>query len=164
MSASTSTALTNPQELLDPRGTRFAAAITAVVLAATLILGPAWGLPLLVGQLLAFAIGSLLGVRLHPYGWLFRKLVRPRLAPPTEWEDARPPRFAQTVGLVFAFVGLFAALANLDLVFYVAIGFALVAALLNAIFSFCLGCELYLLGRRVLGSSRSKTAEQVVQP
>ena len=31
-----------------------------------------------------------------------------------------------------------------------AIGLALVAALLNALFNFCLGCELYLLGKRVL--------------
>ena len=30
----------------------------------------------------------------------------------------------------------------------VAIGFALVAALLNAVFRFCLGCELYLLIKR----------------
>ena len=30
-------------------------------------------------------------------------------------------------------------------------GFALAAALLNAVFDFCLGCELYLLGARVLG-------------
>ena len=32
----------------------------------------------------------------------------------------------------------------------VAIGFALVAALLNAVFRFCLGCELYLLFKRAV--------------
>jgi hypothetical protein len=36
-------------------------------------------------------------------------------------------------------------------VFYIATGFALVAATLNAVFDFCLGCEMYLLGRRLLG-------------
>ena len=37
------------------------------------------------------------------------------------------------------------------MVFYVATGFALIAATLNAVFDFCLGCELYLVGRRLLG-------------
>ena len=31
----------------------------------------------------------------------------------------------------------------------VAVGFALAAALLNAAFGFCLGCEMYLLGKRL---------------
>jgi len=35
---------------------------------------------------------------------------------------------------------------------YVAVAFALGAAFLNAAFDFCLGCEMYLLGRRVLGA------------
>ena len=65
-------------------------------------------------------------------------------------EDAAPPRFAQAVGLGFAVVGLIGALAGWSALFDVAIGFALVAALLNAVFDFCLGCELYLLGKRVL--------------
>ena len=37
-----------------------------------------------------------------------------------------------------------------------ATGFALAAALLNAVFGFCLGCELYLIGARVF--SRAATA------
>ena len=35
----------------------------------------------------------------------------------------------------------------------VAVGFALVAALLNALFAFCLGCEVYLLARRITAPS-----------
>lgn len=135
-------------ETVDPRSPRFGAAITSVVLAATLILGPTWGLPLLVLQALAFGAGSLLGLRFQPYGWVYRTVVRPRLAPPAETEDARPPRFAQTVGLVFALGGLAGALASLPALFHVAVGFALLAALLNAIFDFCLGCEVYLLAAR----------------
>jgi hypothetical protein len=34
----------------------------------------------------------------------------------------------------------------------VAVGFALVAALLNAVFAFCLGCEVYLLVRRFIAT------------
>ena len=82
---------------------------------------------------------------------MFRRFLRPRLGAPAHLEDPRPPRFAQTVGLVFAATALVGALAGWVLVFQVALAFALVAALLNAIFDVCLGCELYLLGRRLRG-------------
>lgn len=136
---------------IDPRGPRFGAAITSVVLAVTLILGP--GTPafvLLVLQTAVFALGSLVGLNAQPYGVLYRRFVRPRLGAPAELEDPRPPRFAQTVGLVFAVAGLVGLLVT-PVLFYVAVGFALVAAVLNAVFDFCLGCEVYLLGRRVAG-------------
>lgn len=136
--------------LIDPRGQRFAAALTSLLLAVTLILGPGAGLWVLAVQALAFAAGSLLGLSSSPWGLIYQRAVRPRLGPPTQLEDARPPRFAQTVGLGFAVVGLIGAIAGLPALFFVATGFALVAALLNAVFSFCLGCELYLLGARVL--------------
>ena len=95
-----------------------------------------------------FAIGALRGVQHTPHAWLFRTLVRPRLGAPDELEDPAPPRFAQAVGLAFALVGLVGFLAGVTLVAQVAVGFALVAALLNAVFRFCLGCEVYLLFRR----------------
>ncbi|MGV8910187.1 MAG: DUF4395 domain-containing protein [Propionicimonas sp.] len=136
---------------IDPRGPRFGAAVTAVLLAVAIVLGPGLGLPLLIIQTFAFGAGSLLGLRYQPWGWVFRRFVRPRLDPPAELEDERPPRFAQTVGLVFAIVGLIGAFAGSPVVFYVATGFALIAAILNSVFDFCLGCELYLLGRRLLG-------------
>ena len=50
---------------------------------------------------------------------------------------------------VFAVVGLVGYLSGLTLLGAVATGFALVAALLNAVFGLCLGCELYLLIQRV---------------
>jgi Domain of unknown function (DUF4395) len=139
----------NSNTRIDPRGPRFGAAITSVVLAAALILGGTPGLILLALQTAVFALGAGLGLSAQPYGWIYRTFVRPRLAPPTELEDELPPRFAQAVGLVFAVVGLAGGLAGLPVVFLVATGFALVAALLNAVFAFCLGCELYLLGRRL---------------
>jgi hypothetical protein len=138
---------------VDPRGPRFGAAITAVLLAVILILGP--GVPalvLLVIQTIAFGLGSLVGLHAQPYGLIYKSLVRPRLSPPSELEDPRPPRFAQTVGLIFAVAGLIGLIAALPVLFYIAIAFALVAALLNSVFNFCLGCELYLLGRRALGN------------
>ena len=144
-------------ELVDPRGQRFAAAITAGLLVFALILGPVAGLGILLVQTLAFAAGSVLGLRYHPWGWIYRVLVRPRLDAPKELEDARPPRFAQTVGLVFGVTGLIGAVAGLPALFYLAVGFALIAALLNAVFNLCLGCELYLLAKRLLG--RIETAK-----
>jgi hypothetical protein len=93
------------------------------------------------------------GLQAQPYGVFFRGVVRPRLAPPTDFEDPAPPRFAQTVGLGFALVGLIGLLAGATTVAYVAVGFALAAAFLNAVFAYCLGCEVYLLGKRVLSRS-----------
>jgi len=139
--------------LIDPRGPRFGAAVTSVVLAAALLLGGTPGLILLALQAAVFALGAGLGLAAQPYGRLYRAFVRPRLAPPAELEDERPPRFAQGVGLAFALVGLAGGLVGVPAVFLVATGFALVAALLNAVFAFCLGCELYLLGRRLRHSA-----------
>ncbi|WP_380281378.1 DUF4395 domain-containing protein [Kitasatospora purpeofusca] len=130
---------------IDPRGPRFAAALTTVVLAAVLLTGSG---VLLAAQTLVFALGALGGLRRSPYGWLYRTLVRPRLAPPAETEDERPPRFAQGVGLVFAAVGTTGLLTGIGWLGLLATGFALAAAFLNAAFGYCLGCELYPLVHR----------------
>ena len=134
---------------IDARGPRFGAVITTVVLAVTLLTIPSTlSLVLLSLQTVAFALGSLVGVHAQPYGVLFRKVVRPRLGAPTKLEDPAPPRFAQTVGLGFALVGLVGLVTGATTLAYVAVGFALGAAVLNAAFDFCLGCEMYLLGKR----------------
>src|SRR4051794_7782263 len=92
---------------IDPRGPRFTASVTLVVLAAVLLLAPApAGLALLAAQAVFFAVGAFRGVQHPPTAYVFRRLVRPRLAAPSHLEDARPPRFAQAVGLVFALVSL----------------------------------------------------------
>lgn len=144
------TAPTGTPAGIDPRGPQLAAALTAVVLAAVLLLAPhPVGIALLGLQTLLFAIGAVAGVQRTPHAWLFRTLVRPRLAPPTELEDPAPPRFAQAVGLAFALAGLVALLAGATVIGQVAVGFALAAALLNAVFAFCLGCEVYLLVARL---------------
>ncbi|MGZ4498447.1 MAG: DUF4395 domain-containing protein [Nocardioides sp.] len=135
---------------LDPRGPQFAAALTSVVLAAVLLLAPGpVGVALLVVQAVLFAVGATRGVQHTPHAWLFKTFVRPRLAAPTELEDPAPPRFAQAVGLAFTVVGLLGFAAGLPVLGLVATGFALAAALLNAIFAFCLGCEMYLLIQRL---------------
>ncbi len=97
---------------IDPRGPRFAAAVTSVVLAAVLLSPAPLAIALIALQTALFAVGAGLGVQHTPYAWVFRKLVRPRLGPPSELEDAAPPRFAQAVGLVFATVALVGFLAG----------------------------------------------------
>ncbi|MGW3241036.1 DUF4395 domain-containing protein [Streptomyces sp. NPDC001070] len=133
---------------IDARGPRFGASVTSVVLAVVLITGSAW---LLAVQALVFAIGAAAGVQKSPYGLLYRVAVRPRLGPPTETEDPAPPRFAQAVGLAFAFVGLAGYAAGLAWLGLAATACALAAAFLNAVFGYCLGCEMYLLLRRTTG-------------
>ncbi len=136
---------------VDPRGPRFGAAVTTVVLAVVLVLLPRpVATVLLVWQAVAFGLGAFAGLQAQPYGWLFRVLVRPRLAPPTELEDERPPRFAQLVGFLFVAVALLGLALGETIVAQIAVAFALAAAFLNAAFAFCLGCEMYLLGRRIL--------------
>ncbi|MFB7241155.1 DUF4395 domain-containing protein [Streptomyces populi] len=131
---------------IDARGPRFGAAVTAVVLAVALITGSVW---LLAWQTLAFALGAAGGVARSPYGLAFGKVVRPRLGPPTEFESPEPPRFAQTVGLGFAVVGLIGWTAGPAWLGSAATACALAAAFLNAAFGYCLGCEMYLVVRRV---------------
>ncbi|MFF8012336.1 DUF4395 family protein [Streptomyces sp. NPDC007929] len=131
---------------IDARGPRFGAAVTAAVLAVVLVTGSAW---LLAWQTLAFALGAAGGVRRSPYGLLFARVVRPRLGPPTRFEAPEPPRFAQAVGLLFAGLGLVGLTLGPGWLGLAATGAALAAAFLNAAFGYCLGCELYLLARRV---------------
>jgi hypothetical protein len=136
-----------PSRLVDVRGPRFAAWITSAVLAVVLLTG---NVALLLVQALVFALGAFLGMRWHPYGALFRVLVAPRLGPPREREPESPLRFAQYVGLLFAAVAVVGYSLGAPLVGATAAGLALAAALLNAATGFCLGCELYLIVRRVL--------------
>jgi hypothetical protein len=135
---------------IDPRGQQFAAALTSAVLAVTLLTAPGTaGVVLLGWQALVFAVGVGLGPQRTPYAWVFRTFVRPRLSAPTDLEDPAPPRFAQAVGLGFATVGLLGYLSGVELLGAIAVGLALAAALLNAVFGFCLGCEIYLQAKRL---------------
>ncbi|MFE7227168.1 DUF4395 domain-containing protein [Nocardioides sp. NPDC057577] len=147
MSETSSTTAT--QIGIDPRGPQFTAAVTVVVLILALLLPQPWALVVTVIQTVLFAIGAGLGVQRTPHAWLFKKFVRPRLGAPDELEDPAPPRFAQGVGLAFLLVALVGYLLSATLVAQIALGLALVAAVLNAVFRFCLGCEIYLLIRRL---------------
>jgi Domain of unknown function (DUF4395) len=132
---------------IDPRGPRFGALITTVVLIVVLITGSVW---LLAAQAVVFAIGAIFGLRNAPYGFIYRLAIRPRLGPPKELEAEAPPRFAQGVGLLFAAVGVIGYATGTTPLGIAATALALIAAFLNGAFGLCLGCELYLLIRRIV--------------
>jgi len=132
---------------IDPRGPRFGAVLTTLVLAVVLVTGSVW---LLAAQLVVFAIGALAGLRYAPYGLLYRHFVRPRLGPPANPEPEAPPRFSQGVGMVVAAAGVACYAAGVTAGGIVFTTLALVAAFLNAAFDFCLGCHMYLFIQRNL--------------
>ena len=128
--------------VIDARGPRFSAAITVVVLAAALA---TQSLPLITFQLAVFLIGATKGPQFTPYAFLFKSLIKPRLKGEFVPEDVRPPQFAQVIGFLFAATAVAGLLSGLTALFTIATGFALAAAFLNAVFNYCLGCEVYLL-------------------
>lgn len=143
------TATSSNAQGIDPRGPRFGATITLIFLTVTLalFLGTQYiaATAVLAYIVVIFAIGAFAGISRHPYGYLFKKLVRPRLQPPAELEDVKPPTFAQLIGFVITAAGLVFALLGLYPAAIVAVAFAFVAAFLNSVFGYCLGCQMYVL-------------------
>lgn len=158
---------------IDARGPRFAAYVTAVLLLVATLLGlvgistgrddasgawvlatasftdrladPGFLLVLVIALLFVWGVAS---PRTAPWGVLYRRVVQPRLSAPTDFEDPRPPRFAQGVGLFVTAVGLVLHLAGVPWALPIAAAMAFVAAFLNAVFGLCLGCQLYLVLQR----------------
>jgi hypothetical protein len=157
---------------IDPRGPRFAAGITALLLLVDVFLGlttpigatvaeraaePAFLLLVVIALLFLWGV---LSPRTAPWGALYRTLIQPRLSPPTDLEDPRPPRFAQGVGLFVVTIGLILHLAGVPWALPIAAAAAFIAAFLNAVFGLCLGCQLYLVLQRagIVGRERPATA------
>jgi Domain of unknown function (DUF4395) len=136
---------------IDPRGPRFNQAVLAVALLAGFAADARWVPPVFAVVLL---LGAAFGPRYGPFLRLYADVVRPRLRPPAELEDPRPPRFAAAVGVLFlaAAKAAFAAGA-------VGVGWALalvVAALagLAATTGICVGCEVYVWAARLAAVRR----------
>jgi hypothetical protein len=129
---------------IDARGPQLNAALTSLVLVLALATATTpVGVALLAVQAALFLTAVVLGVQRTPAAWLYRHVVRPRIGPAKRWEDPRPPRFAQGVGLAFALAGLAGFVVGPTWLGYTATGLALVAALLNATLQICLGCRIY---------------------
>jgi len=133
--------MSNRNKLIDARGPRFGALITTLVLAGVLLTESLW---LLIFQTVIFFIGAVFGPANSPYAMIYKKFIQSKLRSSLITEDSRPPQFAQGVGLMFALIALIGLYLELNLVFLISISFALFAAVLNAFFNFCLGCQMYL--------------------
>jgi hypothetical protein len=130
---------------IDPRGPRFNQAVLAVALLGGFLVDWRVVVPVFAVVLLA---GAALGPRYGPFLVLYAKAVRPRLGPPAELEDPRPPRFAAAVGAAFLAAATLAFVAGHPAVGW---GLALVVAGLAALAAttgICVGCEIYLLAAR----------------
>jgi hypothetical protein len=137
-----SSSLTPPARYIDPRGQRFGAGLSAVLLAVAIVAGQFW-LAALVG--LNLLISSAFGTRLFLPGRPWRLIKTTLRLGPTEPEHEYPPRFAQALGGIFLAIGSVAFAAGLPLV-----GWTLAAAVaglqtLLATTGYCLGCKLYFL-------------------
>lgn len=131
---------------IDPRGPRFNQAVLTVALLVGFLADLKVVVPVFAAVLF---LGAAFGPRYGPFLRLYAELIRPRLAPPAELEDARPPRFAAAIGVAFLVAASVAFAAGAS-----AVGWTLalvVAALagLAAVTGICVGCEVYLfLARR----------------
>jgi hypothetical protein len=144
----------NAPKGLDPRGPRFGAAITSVlmVLVIYLSLDPATiavALGIMIFSVSMFVIGTAVGPAKHPYSYVYKYLVRPALKPPSALENATPVHFAQFVGLIVTGTGLVLHLLGVAYALPVAAAAAFTAAFLNAVFAYCLGCQMYLGLKRI---------------
>jgi Domain of unknown function (DUF4395) len=129
-------------DVIDSRGPRTNQAVIGLVTLLALATGWWWLLALLALQL---AVGLRFGRRYCLPCLLWFEVLQPRFGE-GPLEDARPPRFANGVGLVVLGSAALAYAAGLT-----ALGFALGAlvaalALLSAVTGFCTGCEAYKLG------------------
>jgi hypothetical protein len=146
---------------IDPRGPRVTAGVTGIVVLVVVALGLV-GLTtaatvLLVVQAVVFLIAAIVGAARHPYGFVFKRLIRPRLAAPVELEDPAPPTFSQGVGFVVVALGIVLQLIGVPYAVVVAAAAAFVVAFLNSVFGYCVGCQIYLLLARI-GVIRRKPA------
>ncbi len=133
--------------VVDARAPRTNQAVVGLVALVAVTAGPWWLLALLAAQL---AVGLTLGRRYCLPCVVYFELIQPRFGE-GPLEDARPPRFANLVGLV-----VLAAASGAYAAGWEAVGLALGAlvaalALLAALTGFCAGCTAYRLGYRLTG-------------
>ncbi len=129
--------------LIDPRGHRFGAAFSVVLLAAAFVAGQ----PVIV-MLIALALGvsAWFGTRYSVLGrpWpLVRRVLR--IGPPAELESEFPPRFAQALGATFLGVATIAFLLDLTMLGWIVTAAVAGLQITLAATGYCLGCRLYFL-------------------
>ncbi len=135
--------LTPPARRIDPRGQRFGAGVSAVVLVAAFVLQLPW-LAILVG--LNLAISAAFGTRFFLPGRAWPVVRRTlRLGPPAEPEHEYPPRFAQALGAAFIGLGAVAFALGASPLGWLLVGAVAALQVLLAATGICVGCRLYVL-------------------
>jgi hypothetical protein len=134
-------------DVIDARAPRFNQAVIGLVGLAALVTG--WWV-LLALLALQLALGLRFGRRWCLPCVAYFELVQPRIGE-GRVEDARPPRFANLVGVVFLTAASVAYLAGLPVLGAVLGGAVAALALLSAVTGFCTGCEAYKLLTRLRG-------------
>ena len=131
-----------PAGRIDPRGHRFGAGVSAILLIVAFVTNAPW---LVAVALLSIGVSAAFGLRYSIYGVIWRRIVRIARLGPTEPEHEYPPRFAQVLGSTALVLSLIAfALGATGLGWLFALAVAGLQSLL-AITGYCLGCRLYFL-------------------
>ena len=133
--------------MIDARAPRFNQAVVGIVSLVGIMTGAWWLLALLALQ---FALGLTLGRRWCPTCVAYFELVQPRFGE-GPLEDARPPRFANLIGLVFLTAASLAFAAGYETAGTVLGALVASLALLAAATGRCVGCEAYKFGYRLTG-------------
>lgn len=131
-----------PARMIDPRGHRFGAGVSAgLLIIATVVQAPI----LVLVALLSIGTSAAFGLKYSIYGAIWRRIVKVAGIGKTEPEHEYPPRFAQVLGSIALTLSLVAFLLGAPAVGWV---FALAVAGLQtllAVTGYCLGCRLYFL-------------------
>lgn len=144
--------------LIDARQPRLGQGITGTLLVLNFVLG----LDPVIIPVLAVVMGSasLLGPKFNLYAYLF-KALKDRFGPPKELEEPWPPRFANLLGFVFLTIASIAFYVFDSSVVAWGVGLLVAAlALLAAITGVCVGCEFFVIGRRI--ATKGRVASKLV--
>jgi hypothetical protein len=128
--------------MIDPRGHRFGAGVSAILLIAAFLTGTTWLVPLV---LLSIAVSAAFGLRFSIYGVIWRRIATTLALPKVEPEHEYPPRFAQVLGSVALSLALIAFVLDATTAAW---GLVLAVAALQTLLAttgYCLGCRLYFL-------------------
>ena len=128
--------------MIDPRGHRFGAGVSAILLIGAFLTGATWLVPIV---LLSIGVSAAFGLKYSIYGVVWRRIAKTLALPKVEPEHEYPPRFAQVLGSVALILSLLAFAVGATTLAWV---FALAVAGLQTLLAttgYCLGCKLYFL-------------------
>jgi hypothetical protein len=131
-----------PAAKIDPRGHRFGATLSSLLLIIAALTNSPW---LVLVALVSIGVSAAFGLRYSIYGVIWRRIVRIARLGPAEPEHEYPPRFAQVLGSTALSLSLAAFAVGVPVV-----GWALALAVaglqgLLGLTGYCLGCRLYFL-------------------